>query len=564
MISASVNSCTYKPRLLLGGYTLLLFFTGAKADSPDTMASVHGTVTNAVTGGGLRKAYMLLSRVGGSGPAYSAVTSDQGTFTIENVAPGNYRLNAECAGFLPVQYGGGPSDEGGVELRLSAGQKLTGIDIKMIPQAILSGRVLDQDGDPWPHANVSLFHSVWKKGRRNIESASFDGPPQVDDRGEFRLSGLAPGRYYLFSEPDLYWEKEYHPDVDNQPTIRQQPTWYPSSHDVESSAPISLTAGQQLNGVEIRLRRGAGSKLRIRGKLVGLQDLPARPGEPMWAEPRISAVGGGHGYSGGIQPDGSFEIAGVTSGAYEIWVAQGAYGSTVLGHATVQVDDRDLESVSIELQPPQTLHGTVQIEAGGASKPPRITFNLEEPGRPTFYPFITPKDDSSFDVADVGLGHYRVFVPEPTLRQVYLKVVRYGNAESHDGTFTLASYGVPLELVFSTLGARLSGTVTGKATSPKVVLIPDIPDADRREYDTRVAVFDQNGVFTIESIPPGSYKLYAFENVPDQTWLEPDFLKEVESSGLAFEAADGDAKSVQVPLLVKAETDRALVKLGIE
>ncbi len=228
--------------MLLGIYTLLLFFTGAKADTPDTMASVHGTVTNAATGGGLRKAYMLLSRVGGSGSAYSAVTTDQGTFTIENVAPGNYRLSSECAGFLWTQYGGGSSDEGGVELRLSAGQKLTGIDIKMIPQAILSGQVLDQDGDPWPHANVSLFHSVWKKGRRNIESANFEGSSEVDDRGEFRLSGLAPGRYYVFVEPDLGWEQQHHPDVDNQPAIRQLPSWYPSSHDAESSVPINLTA----------------------------------------------------------------------------------------------------------------------------------------------------------------------------------------------------------------------------------------------------------------------------------------------------------------------------------
>jgi hypothetical protein len=147
---------------------------------------------------------------------------------------------------------------------------------------------------------------------------------------------------------------------------------------------------------------------------------------------------------------------------------------------------------------------------------------------------------------------------------VYLKTLRYGNAESTDGTFTLASYGVPLELVFSTRGARLSGTVSGRAAAPQVILIPDTPDAARREHETRAAVFDQNGVFTIESIPPGSYKIYAFENVPEGIWLDPDFLKEVESAGLAIEAAEGDAKTIQAPLLGKAETDRLLAKLGIE
>jgi hypothetical protein len=147
---------------------------------------------------------------------------------------------------------------------------------------------------------------------------------------------------------------------------------------------------------------------------------------------------------------------------------------------------------------------------------------------------------------------------------LYLKTLRYGNAESSDGTFTLGSYGVPLELVFSTHGARLSGTVVGKAATPQVILIPDTTDAALREHETRAAVFDQNGVFTIESIAPGTYKLYAFENVPEGIWLDPDFLKEVDGAGVAFVAAEGDAKTIQAPLLGKAETDRVLAKLGID
>jgi hypothetical protein len=555
-----VNSYTYKRRLLLGGYTLLLFFTGAKADTPDTMASVHGTVTNAATGGGLRKAYILLSRVRGSGPSYSAVANDQGTFTIESIAPGVFRLSAERTGFLDA--------DAGVELQLSARQKLTGIDFKLMPQAVLSGRVLDQDGDPWPHAqSVQLYHSVWKKGRRHIESAA--DTYGLDERGEFRISALPPGRYYVLAEPDPEWEKQHHPEADNLAAILEQPTWYPASPDVESSTPITLTAGQQLDGIEIRLRRGAGSDLRIRGKLEGIQEIPAPLGDPRWAgrqiwARRISSLGmDGESRGGSIQADGSFQIERVSSGDYDIWVGQG-FPRTVLGRATVQVGNHDVENVSIELHPLQTLDVTVRIEGDEVVKPPGVAIALESVDDPGIDPYPNPKDDGGFKFDGLGLGRYGIYVQEPAPKRVYLKLIRYGNAESHDGAFTLASYGVPLELVFSTLGARLSGTVTGKATTPRVVLIPDTPDAARREYETRIGVFDQKGAFTIESIPPGSYKLYAFENVPDQIWLDPDFLKEVETSGVAFEAADGDAKSVQIPLLLKAETDRVLAKLGIE
>jgi protocatechuate 3,4-dioxygenase beta subunit len=551
-----VNSGTYKPRLPIA---LLLFFTavsiGNAAPLPDT-ASVHGTVTNAASGEGLRKAYLRLAPVAGKGDGYAAVTNDQGTFEMEKIEPGSYRLSAECVGFLDAE-------NAGMELRLSAGDSVTGIEIKLVPQAVLSGRVLDEDGDPWPNANIALYHSVWSKGRRHLEFASSS---EVDDRGEFRISGLSPGRYYVQAEPDRMWEQQHHPDVNGQPAMRQQPTWYPSAPDVESAAPITVAAGQQFAGLDLRLRRGVGSKLRITGKLTGLQDIPAPVGDPRWAGRGISAqrvpsVTSEDGRSGTIQPDGSFEIDGVSHGTYDVRVRQG-FPWMVLGHAKVQVDDRDVENVAVELHPPQNLRVTVRVD-DGAAKPPRDAVYLEyvEPG---IEPFVDDKGDGSLEIENLGLGLYQVFVKDSARKQVYLKTLRYGNAESNDGTFTLSSYGVPLELTLSTRGAKLSGTVTGKAAMPKVILIPDTADIARREYATRTALFDQNGVFTIEAIAPGSYKLYAFENVPEGTWLDPEFLKEVESSGTPFEFAEGDAKTVQAPLLPKTETDRVLAKLGID
>jgi hypothetical protein len=97
-----------------------------------------------------------------------------------------------------------------------------------------------------------------------------------------------------------------------------------------------------------------------------------------------------------------------------------------------------------------------------------------------------------------------------------------------------------------------------------VVLVPDTDDAARRENLSRSAVFDQNGIFTIKAIAPGSYKLYAFESVPDDIWLVPDFLKEVESLGVALKAAEGGLTTIQLPLMGKVATDRILAKLGLQ
>jgi hypothetical protein len=392
----------------------LLFFTVVSAARPapfqaqadsDRSASINGIVSNALSGGGLRKAYVRLAPGVGTavGTTYSVATSDKGTFTIENVAPGNYRLEAECAGFLNAQYGGGSLGITGVSLRLSAGDNLTGIEIKMTPQAILSGRVLDQDGDPWPHATLRVLHSVWRKGRMRIEGADSSDFLGVDDRGEFRIAALAPGRYYVMAEPDAAWEKEHRPDVNGRPAIRQQPTWYPSASSIESSVPITLAAGQQEGGIEIRLRSGTGANFHIRGKVSGAEAIPPPQGDPRWTQRRIWARRTfamsdlDENIAARLDQNGSFEIAGISSGTYDVWITQGFPVLSPLSHASVQVNGRDVDDLLMELRPPQTLHVSIRVEGSEAANL-RVPVYLEAGDYfGGVEPFSTPKDDGSFD-----------------------------------------------------------------------------------------------------------------------------------------------------------------------
>jgi hypothetical protein len=551
-------------------FTLWLFFTLAQAQTRESTASLRGVVTNASGGGGLRKAYLRLSPAIGSngGESFTAVTNDQGAFAIENIAPGEYRLDVECAGFLDAQYGGGSFFDGGSVLKLSPGDKLTGIEIKMTPQAVLSGRVLDGDGDPWLHARISIFRVIWKKGKRSLEPADTTTPsPDVDDRGEFRMAGLAPGRYYVLAEPDQWWEQEHRP-----PAARQQPTWYPSSPDAGSSTPVVLTAGQQSPGIEIRLRSGAVSTFRIRGKAAGMDEIPLLNGDPRVVRRRIvaqrisSEADVQQNLSTRLSPDGSFEIAGVSRGNYDIWITQG-YPALPLGHALVEIDDRDVDGVAIQLHATQTLHVNLRLEGGEGTESPGNLIYLDPMGFFGYFGELQPMvKDGSPEFEDVGVGRYQVKLQDSVRARFYMKSIRYGNTDSSDGRFTFTPDGGPLEVTLSARGARVTGALLRdeKGAMPRVVLIPDTDDAARREDLSRSAVFDQNGVFTIKAIAPGSYKLYGFESVPDDIWLVPDFLKEVETFGVALKAAEGDLATVQLPLVGKAETDRILAKLGLQ
>jgi hypothetical protein len=537
-----------------------------QSDANQRLCSIKGTVTDAVADNPLRKAFVRL-RASATEITYPAVTDDTGTFVIESVMPGSYTLETEHQGFIESQYGDAKGRV--IQLRLTPGESLTAINIKLTPQAVISGRVVDDDGEVWTHVQVGLNRVVSERGRRRLQGYSGG---EVDDQGQFRIGQLPPGKYYLSAEPNLGWENRNHPTANRLASLRQ-PTWYPSARDLDGSTPIILEPGQQLSGLEIRLLRG--TVYRILGRVSGIGDLPAFPDRGPFATRTISAdlVSGvaANGYHGVLRPDGSFEIQGVPSGSYEIHVHQGLPPIN-LGRVAVQVDDRDVEDVAINLVAPRRLNGRIQIEGNKSVKPSGLSVGLLPLESGTWSQSAVSRDDGSFDFALVGSERYRVRIQGEVANAFYIKGIRYGDTESSDGTVSISGVEGSLVLILSTNGARLVAKVRGAREenqtpssrgsgplTPQVVLIPEKPQGD-----TRVGLFDQNGSFSFDNLAPGAYKLYAFQEVPEGSWEDPDFVKEIKNGGVDIQLSEGDVQSTEVPLLLKADLGPTLKKLGLE
>ena len=63
---------------------------------------------------------------------------------------------------------------------------------------------------------------------------------------------------------------------------------------------------------------------------------------------------------------------------------------------------------------------------------------------------------------------------------------------------------------------------------------------------------DQDGRYTIKTIPPGRYKLMALDGVDFGQWQDPEFLKPLEPSATALVISEGaqetkDLKVVAAP-----------------
>lgn len=179
-----------------------LFSASRQATGTGTSASatgaVSGVVVDAVTRRPLAGATVTLSRwLSAEGPP-RMVTDGRGRFVFANLAPAdNYFLDATRLGYSPTRYGwtgpNGPLTLSGVKtISVTAGQWVSGIEILLWRLGSISGRVLDERGEPAVGVAVRAFTTSRISGHRQLVG----GPIGVtDDRGSYRLPQLEPARY---------------------------------------------------------------------------------------------------------------------------------------------------------------------------------------------------------------------------------------------------------------------------------------------------------------------------------------------------------------------------------
>jgi hypothetical protein len=201
--------------------------------------------------------------------------------------------------------------------------------------------------------------------------------------------------------------------------------------------------------------------------------------------------------------------------------------------------------------------------------PAGLSLWLDSPDGLAWEKTAVPHTDGGFDFENVPSGRYRLHVRGGASGRYYVKSLRYGATGSSDAAFSVSADGDTMEVTLSARGALVSGVVkrdsaVGSA-APRVVLLPDKPDAESQIYDTHLGVVDQSGGFTVkEAVRPGDYKLYAFERVPDGAWTDAEFIKEIENKGVRIKVGEGDAKTVEAPLILWSDIAALLTRLGMD
>ena len=136
----------------------------------------------------------------------------------------------------------------------------------------------------------------------------------------------------------------------------------------------------------------------------------------------------------------------------------------------------------------------------------------------------------------------------------YLKSARANGDDILARGLTIGAGSVrgPLEIVLSSAGARIEGTVTDENDLPSAgALVALVPAEERRQqfrlYDDTTT--DQYGKFIIRGVAPGTYKLFSWKEVENNAWQDPDFLAPFESKGTKITAEENGRITIQLKLI---------------
>ena len=206
----------------------------------------------------LRRARVTLSR----GPvdfAESAITEDDGTFTFSSVPPGRYTLAVAKEGFVAMMYGARRPARPGTPIVLHE-REVKDLTVRLPPGGVITGVIIDAAGQPAQGVAVSAFASVFHGATGERRLAPAGQASTSDDRGEYRIYGLAAGSYVIAAQPLIGRPGAGRPGafefrISNPRgrAVAPVPVYFPSTTDAGEAQPVAVGAGEERDGIDIRV-----------------------------------------------------------------------------------------------------------------------------------------------------------------------------------------------------------------------------------------------------------------------------------------------------------------------
>jgi hypothetical protein len=537
---------------------LFVLSAASGQDTPKPAASNLKTEKCSVAGMVVRKgsnepvhfARITLTSDGDEQKSLHGTTAADGKFSFKDVPPGEYRVSVTRNGYVSESYGARRPMDPGLPLALSSGKHMDDLIFRLVPAAIVTGRVRDENGEALPWAQVTALLTYFVQGKRTLMPASSSA---TNDLGEYRLFNLPPGKYLLSAGYEMSQSmgtsmafamngREEHEGLTT--------TYYPGTSDPVQAATVNVEPGAEIHSMDFSLRPSG--VFHIRGHVSGLGPGRAGFGGAVMlrkGNSRLSAA-----MPERTAPvkteDGTFDLDRVASGSYEIIAIEFSGETPRLVHRAVEVGGADVDGVDLALEPGVTITGHLRWEDKAAAPNVPLVVSLEEDEQAfSMHPHAEVQPDGSFELKDVSVDSYWVNVAGPA-PDAYLKSARYGSSDAL-GKFRVDSGSdATLELLGSARGAHIQGVVTNSDPVPvSGVWVTLIPEDSNQKRLFQSAHSRANGKYEFRGVAPGSYTLFSWDSVEEHEWDDPEFLKPFKSQGVSIRVTEGETKTTDLSLI---------------
>jgi hypothetical protein len=125
------------------------------------------------------------------------------------------------------------------QLTLNVGDAVANLVIQMAEQGVITGRVIDVNGNAVVNGLVTLQQTRYANGMRQMVSGAAQ---TTDDRGVYRFANVSPGRYYVVASDQANRREENDRNIPSG-TLANIRTYYPSADGVEVAKAVAVAAG---------------------------------------------------------------------------------------------------------------------------------------------------------------------------------------------------------------------------------------------------------------------------------------------------------------------------------
>lgn len=482
---------------------------------------VAGIVVSKIDGHPLPQARVALADANDRHKMQVVITSDDGRFAFASVPAGKFSLTGRKRGFIPAAYD--QHEQFSTAIVTGVGLNTENLVLKLAPNGIIFGKILDEAGEPVRRATVTLYYDDHSAGVDQIRQAR---NATTDDLGAYEIASLQPGTYYLSASAQP-WYAVHPPSVtdgagqqfraatnaDRSLDVAYPVTYYPDVTDSESATPIPIRGGERLE-VDIHFN-----------PVPALRMLFHVPGDekrgylfPQLFQQSLDGTTSVNGMNGVMISPGLVEVSGVPAGRYDVRL-QDANTSLQLRGVDVATQGQEVDTSTAEA----LSRVRVTVQTSDVGSPTELVAVLRsESKRATARPF-DKNGEAEFE--QLPAGEYRVAVFG--LRRAFS--ITHLSAEG--GQLSGRTIDIPAGASVSIHATATAGSVVVEGAAKRagkpfagamVVLVPKDVESNRDLF--RRDQSDLDGTFSLRDVAPGSYTVIAIENGWDLDWSKPEVI----------------------------------------